>query len=77
MLQMWRGVQPILAQKVFKLAGPERFDAAVKHAQKSNFCKKGNDDWMIVLVIVIVIVVVIVIVIECSWSILLYTYIPC
>ena len=53
MLQMWRGVQPILAQKVFKLAGPERFDAAVKHAQKSNFCKKGNDDWMIVMVMLL------------------------
>ena len=42
MLQMWRGVQPVLSPQVFQTNGSERFDAAVKHAQKLNFCRTGD-----------------------------------
>ena len=42
MLQMWRGVQPVLSKKVVQMGGTERFEAAVKHAQKLNFCHTGG-----------------------------------
>ena len=43
MLQMWRGVHPVLSPKDFSLASPVRFSAAVKHAKDMGFCASGDN----------------------------------
>ena len=42
MLQMWRGVHPVLSPTNFNAVSPGRFSIAVKHAKEMGFCTSGD-----------------------------------